>query len=453
MAGVRSKPKRGGNFQGFFVDWSGKRKFFTGTRNRAETLRIARRLEDEQKQIRLGYRPVPKSAEKHRNKPFAEATAEYVAWGKMQGGRRGGAWGKVYANKKERHLRLWQETLGIETLGDLDGILPRVEAVLRELNEQGRAGRTIRNIADAITTFCNWCVVRGYLLENPVADLAKIDTAPTWERRALTLAEIQALLQVAPEYRRILYELAMLSGLRAGELQSLTRDHLDTESCGLKLDAAWTKNRRKGFQPLSPRLVKRLAAYADTGMVLALYQRFYDDFPDAARALVYVPSHPARELDEDLAAAGIQKETKDGKLDFAALRNSYVTLAAEAGANVKELQTLARHSTPSLTMNVYAKSRNERLSELAEKIGESVLPDEKCATYVPQQTIEGQVVSPKLLPGNELQQLQDNGGGGIRTKSDRLHQQYNLTTILPQVLAQSQINAFLANRVKHFQNR
>ena len=61
MAGVRSKPKRGGNFQGFFVDWSGKRKFFTGTRNRAETLRITRRLEDEQKQIRLGYRPVPKS--------------------------------------------------------------------------------------------------------------------------------------------------------------------------------------------------------------------------------------------------------------------------------------------------------------------------------------------------------------------------------------------------------
>lgn len=372
-------------------------------------------LEDEHKQIRLGYRPAPKSAEKHRNKPFAETAAEYVAWGKMQGGRRGGAWGKVHAAKKERHLRLWRETLELETLGDLDGILPRVEAVLREMNEQNRAGRTIRNIADAMTTFCNWCVVRGYLLENPLADLGKIDTTPISERRALTLEEIRELLRVAPEYRRILYELAMLSGLRAGELASLTIDHLDVECRGLKLDAAWTKNRRKGFQPLPERLVKRLEAHAETGVVAQLYQRFFPRFPNAERALVYVPSHPAREMDDDLQAAGIPKETKDGTMCFAALRNSYVTLAVEAGANVKEAQTLARHSTPNLTMNVYARKRDERLSELAEKIGQSVLFDSECAKSVPPEPVEGHVVSSKLLPGNELQTIWGNGGGGIRT--------------------------------------
>ena len=72
------------------------------------------------------------------------------------------------------------------------------------------------------------------------------------------------------------------------------------------------------------------------------------------------------------------RETKEGKLDFAALRNSYVTLAVEAGANVKELQTLARHRTPDLSLNVYAKTRNNRLSELAEKIGENVFSEQKC---------------------------------------------------------------------------
>ena len=142
MAGVRKKSIKSGKYQAWFFDFAGKRKFFTGTQRRTETLKIAQRLEDEHKQIRLGYRPAPKSAQKHRNKPFEETAAEYVAWGRMQGGRRGGPWGKVHADKKERHLKLWQETLGIETLSDLDGILPRVEAVLRELNEQGRAGRT-----------------------------------------------------------------------------------------------------------------------------------------------------------------------------------------------------------------------------------------------------------------------------------------------------------------------
>jgi integrase len=184
-----------------------------------------------------------------------------------------------------------------------------VEAVLRELNEQGRAGRTIRNTVDAITTFCTWAIARRYLMENPLADLGRIDTAPLWERRALTLEEIQRLLSVAPEHRRLLYQAAMLSGLRAGELAALTRDHLDTQRCGLNLDAAWTKNRLKGFQPLPERLVKRLVAYADTGVVAQLHRRFFPRFPDAERALLYVPSHPARELDEDLEAAGIPKVT------------------------------------------------------------------------------------------------------------------------------------------------
>ena len=415
MAGVRKKPKNNGKFQAWFVDFTGKRKFFTGTQRRTETLKIAQRLEDEHKQIHLGYRPAPKSAQKHRNKPFEEATGEYLAWGRMQGGRRGGPWGKVHADKKERHLKLWQETLGIETLADLDGILPRVEAVLRELNEQGRAGRTIRNIADAITTFCNWCVVRGYLLENPLSDLGKIDTTPIWERRALTLKEIRELLHVAPEHRRLLYQTAMLSGLRAGELQSLAIDHLDTELCGLRLDAKWTKNRRKGFQPLPGKLVKRLTECVESGVVAQLYRRFFPRFPFAERALLYVPSHPARELDVDLEAARIPKETKDGKMDFAALRNSYVTLAAEAGANVKELQTLARHSTPDLTMNVYAKKRDERLSELAEKIGENIFSLQKCAKSVHSDPVEPEEIEAKFLEEKALAVIGNNGGGGIRT--------------------------------------
>ncbi len=97
----------------------------------------------------------------------------------------------------------------------------------------------------------------------------------------------------------------------------------------------------------------------------------------------------------------------------------YVTLAAEAGANVKGLQTLARHSTSHLTMNVYAKDRNERLAELTEKIGESVLIDSECAKSVPSLSIEAEVAWLNLLPSNTLEQSEYNGGGGIRTPVPR----------------------------------
>ena len=86
MAGVRKKPNPGGKYHGWFMDAVGHRKFFTGTLNRSETLRMAKRLEDEHRQIRLGYRPIPSSADKQRQCPFAEVKAEYLSRGERPRG-------------------------------------------------------------------------------------------------------------------------------------------------------------------------------------------------------------------------------------------------------------------------------------------------------------------------------------------------------------------------------
>jgi len=415
MAGVRKKANKSGKYQAWFVDHGGKRKFFTATRRKAESLQMAERLEDEHRQIRLKYRPIPQTAEKHRNKSYTETTQEYIAWGKVQGGRGGRSWGKEHASKKERHLELWQEKLNLETLSDLDGILPRVEAVLRELKEQNKTGQTMRNFVDALTTFCNWCAVRGYLSESPLKSLGKIDTTPETTRRAMRPEEIKALLEVAPAYRRLLYEMAIMSGLRVTELRALTTNHVDLKQGGIWLEAEWTKNRQAGFQYLPAGLLERLMAFADSGVIPKLYQRFYKTFTCPVNALLYVPSHTAREMDIDLRKAGIPKVTPEGKLDFHACRTAFVTLASEAGANMKELQTMARHSTPALTANIYARTREERLSEIADKIAENVFSEQKCAKSVHRKQIVSEVVDRNAIPVKCLQQFQGTGGGGIRT--------------------------------------
>ena len=51
---------------------------------------------------------------------------------------------------RRSHLQWWQELLGRETLADLNGILPRVEASLRELRNAGRSGKTLQNFAEAL---------------------------------------------------------------------------------------------------------------------------------------------------------------------------------------------------------------------------------------------------------------------------------------------------------------
>jgi len=62
-------------------------------------------------------------------------------------------------------------------------------------------------------------------------------------------------------------------------------------------------------------------------------------------------------MDKDLKAADIPKWTPEGKIDFHACRTAYITFVLESGTDLKTAQTLARHSTPDLTMNVYGKAR------------------------------------------------------------------------------------------------
>jgi len=354
MAGVRSKPQPNGKYVGWYMNLAGRQKFFTGTHVKGETLRMAKRLEDDHRQIRLGYRPVPASAEKHATRPVQETVAEYLAWGRAQGGLNGHGWGVRHVQHKEAHLKWWGEQLGLHTLADLNGVLPRVETALRELMDKGRTGKTLQNYRESLNSFCRWAVQRGYMVENPLANSTGFDITPRSRRRALTLDEIGRLLRAAPPERVLLYETAIATGFRAGELAAVKVMHLDASRRGLCLEAAFAKNRRAAFQPLAPVMLEKLKAHcAGKG---------------GDEALLAVPSHPARELREDLLAADIPLATPEGKIDFHSLRVTFATLLFEGGADTKTAMVLMRHSTPNLTLNTYARARGNRLSEAVEKM-------------------------------------------------------------------------------------
>ena len=251
MAGIRRTTRRDGvlhpRVRGWYVDWTGKRKWFSGTHDEEGTLAMARRLEDDHRQIRLGYRRPPKASDKRRR--FTDVVQEYLAWGQAQGGRGGKAWSNTHAAKRQRHLTWWQERLLLQSLSDLDGCLPAVEAALRDLHTGDRTGKTVQNYAEALAAFCDWCVERGYLDDDPLKRLKAYDTTPKTGRRAMNPEEVARLLRGCDPARRLLYEVALVTGLRANELRHLTFEHLDATSFGLHLDAAWTKNRKPGSSP------------------------------------------------------------------------------------------------------------------------------------------------------------------------------------------------------------
>ena len=371
MATVRNKPNKSGNFQALYFDHKGKRRTVTMP-TKSKALKVAKLKEAVAQEIKLGLRPAPSATDEHLVRPIEEVVKEYLSWGAAQGGRRGKAWSEVHTHNRKTQLEWWVKHLKLVYLAELIDVLPRAEKALRGLLKVGRAGKTVSNYAETLRAFCLWCRERRYLPDDPLRGLAAFDTAPRTHRRAMTKEEAQQLLNASPPHRRLLYEVAIYSGLRANELRNLAASDLDEVNSGVHLRAEWTKNRQDGFQPLPQSLVQSLVTFVKSGAALRLYKRRItrkkSGNPYPAAPLLHVHSNTSRAIDDDLEAAGIAKWTSKGKLDFHAIRVAFVNFVLDSKANAKETQTLARHASPTLTMNRYGRVRNDRLAEVVESV-------------------------------------------------------------------------------------
>jgi integrase len=179
----------------------------------------------------------------------------------------------------------------------------RREALERWLNVQARAGmgaRTRNSYLGSLLTFCNWCVETDRLTVNPFAAITKANEKadPRRQRRAMKESELVQLLAVARERplldaatvrkgprkgehygnvrpqvrerlvllgreRALIYKNLVLTGLRKGELASLTVAHLrlDEDPAFITLEPAAEKNRQGNDIPLREDLAADLRAW------------------------------------------------------------------------------------------------------------------------------------------------------------------------------------------------
>lgn len=395
MDAETGKPVMKPHWHARIEDWQGKRRNVKLSKSKAEAQRQADILEARQLEIKAGLRPIPTAEKKAAKRPFTDVIEEYLQWGSMQGGLRGGPWSDSHAKDRRSILTWWGKEEHWKVLSDLDGTLPDVEKSLRTLAVTGRnhpnkknkagsesrplAGKTLHEYANALKAFCNWCVERKYLTANPVAGLGGFDKAPQTIRRALTSHELMALLNAAPPYLRLLLETALCTGLRRGELRALTIAHLNPEHMMLRIDRKTDKGRKLRQQRLPKRLCEPLLQFAQSGEPQYLYEKHYRRsggigcelaIPD--NPLLFVPTHAARTLKRIAKRAGIPEVTIDGKLDFHGLRTSYINMLIESGADAKTVQELSRHDTASMTFDVYARAKQDKMAEAAEAVGDMI---------------------------------------------------------------------------------
>jgi integrase len=205
----------------------------------------------------------------------------------------------------------------------------------------------------------------------------------TWTKAPLTLdglaeAEVKARKALAKRSdfiaelehrgreRALIYKTLVLTGLRKGELASLTVGQLELDGpmAHAALAAVDEKAGRGADIPLRGDLVKDLRAWlADrlTAVQEASRLRIGEAVPmrlppDAP--LFDVPEALVRILDRDLKAAGIPKRDDRGRtVDVHALRHTFGTHLSRGGVAPRTAQAAMRHSSIDLTMNIYTDPR------------------------------------------------------------------------------------------------
>lgn len=342
---ANAKDKRSPWFIGY-TDENGKRRTLKGFTDKAETERLAARLEHEVMLRKRGLiDPELETRAQKRKIPLTEHLAAFE---------------KSLAANTRKHVKIIMgrircvvNGLGAKVLGDLS--VEKVEDFLRAKAAKENIGnRTYNHYIQALDEFCGWLVKNKRATANPVVGLKRLNTAVDVRRRrrALTPEEVAKLINTARasrkkiqcfdgEARARIYTVAYMTGLRRGELGSLTPEsfNLAADPPTVTVEAANSKHRRRDVIPLHPDLVAMLKEW------LPGYSAGKPLFPKLALRRTW------RMVQKDLERAGIPFETKDGVADFhAAGRHTYITELLRNGATLPEAKELARHSDINMTM-------------------------------------------------------------------------------------------------------
>jgi integrase len=356
----------------------------------------------------------------HADRPIARHVADYLEHlkAKTVRGRKVSA---KHRKNVERHLNKVVADAGFRLLGDISR--SAMEKWMNQREAAGMGARTRNMHRSAIVGFCNWCVETDRMAANPLARLCKADEhadrrrtrralgedevarllkaarlrpvaelgrpslrkppakrtgRSTWYKAELTFEMLDAAyargrevladdpgrlaeLDMLGGERELMYKTMILTGLRKGELASLTigQVYLEAQRPFAELLAKDEKAGRGAKIPLRADLVADLREYLDErlNMEQEAALRAAQAVPmrlSASSKLFRVPRDFIKIFDRDLAAAGIAKrDERDRVVDIHALRHTFGTHLSKAGVTPRVAMAAMRHSSLDLTMSVY----------------------------------------------------------------------------------------------------
>jgi integrase len=363
------KPKGSAKYVIFYTDETGRRRKKAGTTDKAVTERIARDIENRVALRREGVvDPREEAYRDHEARMLADHLGDFERALAAKGGTV--AHTKVTASRARRMLEL----AAARRISDLS--LSKALDAVQALRDEGLGTETINHHVRAVKAFSRWLRKDKRSREHHLSDLATSSPEGDrrYRRRQLAPEEAARVIQAAEAgpivmgmtgaERAALYAVALATGLRREELRSLTADRfrLDDDPPTIAVRAGYCKNKKEAVQPIPAALAARLRPWlASKAPGKPVFEG--------------MPRRTAKMLRYDLEAADVPYETSEGVVDFHGTRVTYITNLVASGASVKTCQTLARHSTPNLTIGVYAKTTLHDVKGAVEALPDPTRPN------------------------------------------------------------------------------
>ena len=266
-----------------------------------------------------------------------------------------------------------------------------VESFLVDLRtKQGLSVQTSNHYLKAIKQFVRWSARTKRLPSNILDGMGTINVATDrrHDRRSLSPEEFALVYKIAkngppsvglpgPD-RAMMYLLAAWTGLRRGEIGSLTTGSFDLESevPTVTVAAAYSKHRREDVVILHSDVVTAFEEWLqlrDTepdeilfpvSPVISVTDRRTSDMLKfdlgAARSIWIEEAETKKERESREKSDFLKYVDSQGRFaDFHCLRHTFITNLARANVSPKTAQSLARHSDIRLTMDIYTHVEQE----------------------------------------------------------------------------------------------
>ncbi len=324
-----------------FYDIQGKRQRQTlkegTTKKRAKE--ILREIEDQlARGIYLSERRIP---------IFAEVAQKWLENKKMN--IRDSTW-SVYEGHTRNHFHEFEQ-IKVNRI-----TTAKIEKFITDRQNKGMNILTLRKILVTVGQIMAYAVRHRYVDHNPFRDAERPKGQGDTKKqkiRVLTPAEINALFEAETDQKyRTLFMLAIMSGARQGELLGLKWSDVDWKNNQIHIqrtfnNGAWydTKTETSDRKvDLGPSMMAELKKWK----VACPPNKLDIVFSNGAGNPINHNNLVNRHFNPALKAAELPK------IRFHDLRHTYASLLIEQGENIKYIQSQLGHSSPTVTLNVYA---------------------------------------------------------------------------------------------------